>query len=91
MPNLENDLEQAVLQELRLAGYGTASGPEISEGGEAPERESYETVILEDRLLRALRRLNPERSETALREAVRRLLSQNVLWIYHRKLWQHPC
>lgn len=73
MPILENDLEQAVLQELRLAGYGTASGPEISEGGEAPERESYETVILEDRLLRALRRLNPERSETALREAVRSL------------------
>ena len=73
MPILEDDLEQAVLQELRLIGYETVYGPEISMDGEVPERESYETVILEDRLIQALRRLNPERSQTALRDAVRSL------------------
>lgn len=73
MPISENDLEQAVLQEFHLVNYETAYGPEISQGGESPERESYESVILEERLLCSLRRLNPERSQAAIREAIRSL------------------
>jgi len=69
----EADVERSLLETFRDLGYETASGPEISPGGERPERESYEEVILVDRLRSALARLNRDLPAEAIGEAVRKL------------------
>ena len=48
----ESLIEQAALQWLAELGYETAFGPEISPGGERPERESFRDVVLVGRLYR---------------------------------------
>ncbi|BAF58902.1 hypothetical protein PTH_0721 [Pelotomaculum thermopropionicum SI] len=54
----ESLIEQATLQWLAEFGYETAFGPEISPGGERPERESFRDVVLAGRLRAALGQLN---------------------------------
>ncbi|MEW6446681.1 MAG: hypothetical protein AB1426_01110 [Bacillota bacterium] len=46
----ESLIEQAALQWLAELGYETAFGPEISPGGERPERGSFRDVVLVGRL-----------------------------------------
>lgn len=67
----ENSLELATIDMLREQGYDYAAG-------EAIERD-YHEVLLEDRLLSALQRINPKLKDSTIREAVRQVkyLSQN--------------
>jgi len=48
----ESLIEQAALQWLTGLGYEMAFGPEISPGGERPERGSFRDVVLVGRLYR---------------------------------------
>lgn len=70
----ESLIEQAALQWLAELGYETAFGPEISPGGERPERESFRDVVLAGRLRAALARLNPHLPEEALEDALQQVL-----------------
>jgi type I restriction enzyme R subunit len=54
-------------------GYGVLYGPDISEGGMAEERK-YGEVVLAGRLRDALRRINKSIPETAIDEAVKKVL-----------------
>ncbi|WP_035452478.1 type I restriction endonuclease subunit R [Alicyclobacillus herbarius] len=67
----ESDLEQAALEWFEELNYDRAYGPEISPGGEYPERESYHDVILKDRLREALQRINRRVPQEAIEEAIR--------------------
>lgn len=69
----EAELEQAVLEWFQELYYNVAYGPEISPGGEYPERDDYDEVILKERLMDALRRINPKMPEEALEEAYRKV------------------
>ena len=69
----EADVERSLLDTFRDLGYEIASGPDIAPGGERPERESHEDVILVDRLRSALVRLNRDLPSEAIDEAVRKL------------------
>ena len=69
----EAELEQAVLEWFQELYYNVAYGPEISPGGDYPEREEYDEVILKERLMDALRRINPKMPEEALEEAYRKV------------------
>jgi type I restriction enzyme, R subunit len=55
----EDHLEQLCLDWFREGGYTTAFGPDLAPDGATPERRDYQQTILTDRLLAALRRINP--------------------------------
>lgn len=60
--NLNEDTltEQPVLDWLEQMGYEKAFGPDLAPLGAFQERSDYKEVILEPRLKRSLRRINPE-------------------------------
>ena len=70
----EADVEQTALQWLEGLGWATAYGPVIGPDAQNPERDDYDQVVLEQRLLDALADLNPNLPSTALDDAVRKLM-----------------
>jgi len=69
----ESDVEEAALEWLAGLGYVVAHGPDIGPEGEAPERGSYDEVLLAGRLRKALKRLNPHLPAETLEEALRKV------------------
>ncbi len=72
----ETDLELATLEWLEGLGYSVIGGPEIAPppDGEHPERASYGDVVLEDRLLTAIEKLNPNIPQDAKEEAFKKVV-----------------
>jgi len=70
----ESEVEEACLAMLRddLA-YGVVFGPDISEGSPSEERK-YTEVVLVHRLRSALRRINKSIPDSAIEEAVKKVL-----------------
>lgn len=69
----EDAVEQATLETLQELGYQTLNGPDIAPDGTNPERESYKEILLKERLLNALRRINPDIPQGALEETVKKV------------------
>lgn len=76
MKNLnENTLsEKPVLDWLKELGYEYAYGPEISPGGSFQERIDYRNVVLETRLKRSLKRINPDIPEGKINEVADQII-----------------
>ena len=77
MPNhniYEDELEQAALEWFEELGYEIAFAPDISPGGDYPERSDYSDVILEERLKDALKRINADLPQEALDDALHQIL-----------------
>lgn len=70
----ESGIERAALARLERVGWGVAHGPEIAPSEPGAERADWREVILEERLRRALVRLNPDLPAEALEDAQRKLL-----------------
>ncbi|MBN8464348.1 MAG: type I restriction endonuclease subunit R [Dechloromonas sp.] len=70
----ENQLETEALLWLGEVGYTHLYGPELAPDGEAPERSSYQQVLLENRLKSAVDRINPQIPAAARADAVRQVL-----------------
>ena len=66
----EQQLEQHCIGWFQEAGWQFVHGPEIAPEGIHPERADYRQVILRDRLLAALGRINPHMPAAALEQAV---------------------
>jgi type I restriction enzyme R subunit len=71
----EDQLEQETLQWLASVGYVHSYGPDIAPDGMAPERTSYQQVLLVDRLRRAISRLNPLIPLVAQEDALHQVLN----------------
>ena len=69
----ESHVEDAALEWLSGLGYAVLHGPEISPEGSAPERASYDEVILTARLREALGRLNPHLPAETLEDVLRKV------------------
>ena len=69
----ESEVEDATLQWLAGLGYAVVHGPDIGPEGPAPERGSYDEVLLAGRLRKALARLNPHLSAETLEEVLRKV------------------
>jgi type I restriction enzyme R subunit len=65
----EDHLEQLCLDWFRAGGYQSAYGPDIAHDGDTPERSDYLQVVLLDRLLTALQKINPHIPPATLEEA----------------------
>lgn len=68
----EDVVESAALEYLAELGYSSAQGLDLAPDGSSPERESYEQVILYDRLRTAARRINPGHVDL-IDDAIKRL------------------
>lgn len=66
----ESVVELAALQWFGEIGYTVLHGPDISPGGPFPERDTYQEVVLRDRLEAALARINPAASPDAIEDAL---------------------
>src|SRR3990167_11445509 len=66
--------EQPVIDWLKKMGYEYAFGPDIAPGGAFQERGDYKNVVLEARLKRSLKRINPEISDEKLEEVASRII-----------------
>lgn len=87
----ENDIEQIALSYLQNLGYSCILGPDISPDGEHTERQ-YNEVVLVTRLRDAIDKLNPNITQDAKDDALKKILrtdSPNALIInenFHRYL-----
>ena len=73
----EDLLEQAAIEILQELDYSYAFGPDIAYDGDAPERNNYKDVLLEQRVKDALFRINRHLPEEALEEAYRKIITFN--------------
>ena len=71
----EANVEMAALDWLSSLGWQTANGPDIAPEGTTQERSDFGQVVLEDRIRKNLRNLNPGLSPTALETGLRRLIA----------------
>jgi len=58
--NEQNLTEQSLIDWLKGQGYEYVYGPDINPGQQKAERGDFRTVVLKDRLVGAIRRLNPQ-------------------------------
>ncbi|WP_323995220.1 type I restriction endonuclease subunit R [Aeromonas hydrophila] len=73
----EQQLEELCLGWFQETGWRFAHGPDIAPDSCAPERSDYRQVVLRERLLKALARINPHMLPSALEQAAHTLLSVN--------------
>lgn len=69
----EQQLEELCLGWFQEAGWRVAPGPDIAPDSDAPERTDYRQVVLRERLLAALARINPQIPPAALEQAAHAL------------------
>ena len=77
----ENEIEDIALSYLRNLGYSYLLGTDISPDGEHPERQ-YNEVVLATRLRDAIDKLNPNITQDAKEDALKKVLrtdSPNLL------------
>jgi len=65
----EDQLEQLCLQWFQEGGYDYVYGPDIAPEGESPERGDYGQIVLTQRLLACIKKINPQLPFSALEEA----------------------
>ncbi|MEN9843504.1 MAG: hypothetical protein RLZZ612_1333 [Pseudomonadota bacterium] len=71
----EQQLEDLCIGWFQSAGWRFVHGPDIAPEGSSPERVDERQVVLRDRLLAALARINPHIPPTALEQAAHLLLT----------------
>jgi type I restriction enzyme R subunit len=69
----ENDIELLTIQRLEQSGYSYIYGPSIAPDSDAPERSSFEQVLLTGRLQQAVQKINPQLPASAHTEAIREI------------------
>ncbi len=69
----ESEIEEMAIEELQALGYTYISGNDLTPDTAPLERKSFADVILRDRCLSALRRINPHLSDGAIESALKAL------------------
>tara|TARA_R110002111_G_scaffold296_1_gene2751 strand:- start:1185 stop:4310 length:3126 start_codon:yes stop_codon:yes gene_type:complete len=71
----EDSIEQALINQLVGQGYTYHYGPDIAPYSDNPQREGFESVLLEQQLKNALHHLNPDVPESARVEAYQKIIN----------------
>jgi type I restriction enzyme R subunit len=69
----ENHIELLAIQRLESLGYHYLYGPDIAPDGHSPERDSFEQVLLLNRLITAVQRINSGIPADAQNEAIKEI------------------
>jgi type I restriction enzyme, R subunit len=82
----EQQLEDLCIGWFQQTGWQFAHGPDIAPEGDRPERADFRQVVLRERLLAALARINPQIPATALEQAAHTLhtVSEPMLVVRNR-------
>ncbi len=67
----ESEIETLAIERLQALGFHYIYGPDIAPDAAHPERESFADVILDERLRKAIARINPTLPAAALDEAIK--------------------
>jgi type I restriction enzyme R subunit len=70
----ENKIETFAIEQLQLLGWEYIHGSVISPDGERPERQSYEQIILTERLRKAVSVINPHIPKEEQEQAIQKVL-----------------
>lgn len=71
----ESQLENNIIKILETKGYKHIYGPNIAPDSKNPERETFEDVILKERLTKAIDKLNPDIPTEAKQQAIKQILN----------------
>ena len=71
----EDLIEMAFIDQLTGQGFEFHHGPDIAPDSDTPQRENFDSVILEKELLKAIERLNPGLPYSAINEAYQKVLN----------------
>ena len=71
----ENTIELAFIDQMVDQGFVFNHGPDIAPDSDNPQRKNFDSVVLENELLKSIERLNPGVPESALHEAYQKVLS----------------
>jgi type I restriction enzyme, R subunit len=74
----EDQLEQEALAWLADVGYTHLYGPDLAADGDRPERQSYQQVLLLERLRHAIARLNPKLPASAREDALQQVVDLGI-------------
>jgi type I restriction enzyme R subunit len=82
----EQQLEDLCIGWFQQTGWQFAHGPDIAPEGDRPERADFRQVVLRERLLSALARINPQIPAAALEQAAQTLhtVSEPMLVVRNR-------
>ena len=73
----ENDIELLAIEQLEKLGYNYIYAPDIAPDSETPERESFEDVLLVNRLRLAVNRINSTIPADAREDAIKQIMRLN--------------
>ncbi|WP_410989330.1 type I restriction endonuclease subunit R [Bacillus cereus] len=71
----ESELEIAALEWLEEMDYEIVEGPDIAPDGDYAERESFQDVVLVDRLRDSLQKINPTLERKVIEEAIQKIIA----------------
>ena len=71
----EDLIEMAFIDQLTGQGFEFHHGPDIAPDSDNPERKNFDSVVLENELLKAIERLNPNVPSSAINEAYQKVLN----------------
>ncbi len=74
----EDQVELQSIDWFKDLGYQYVCGYDIAVDGETPERTDYRSVVLRDRLLSALTRINQDIPKSAIETALSQLMNPNI-------------
>ena len=71
----EDLIERAFIDQLTDQGFQFHHGPDIAHDSDNPQRKNLNSVVLENELLNAIERLNPDIPSSAINEAYHKALN----------------
>ena len=74
----EDQVELQSIEWFKDLGYDYVCGYDIAPDGETPERSDYVSVVMKDRLLSALTRINPDIPQAAITTALSQITNPNI-------------
>jgi len=75
----ESTIEKFAIELLEKTGYQYIYGPNIAPDSGTPERESFEDVILLERLQEAVGRINPSVPSDSREDAIKQVIVKRTL------------
>ena len=71
----EDLIEMAFIDQLTGQGFEFHHGPDIAPDSDNPKRKNFDSVVLEEELLKAIEKLNPGVPSSAINEAYQKVLN----------------
>ena len=71
----ESELEVATLEWLEELGYDIVEGPYLAPDGDYPERDSFQDIVLIDRLRNSLIQINPKIDSKIIEVAIQKIIA----------------